>query len=126
MTEANSAPAIDAPNDGPAVWTGGAIPAEQPVVIAVDAMGGDFAPAEVVRGAALYLHRHAGVDNARIQLVGIEERIHAELQAIQTAKPVSIRPLAGTVWRSCQRRRSSVWTNTRPKRSATSPNRRSP
>ncbi len=63
--------------------SGGPLPIGQQVVIAVDAMGGDYAPAEVVRGAAIYLHRHAGVDNSRVVLVGVEDQIRGELAAIQ-------------------------------------------
>src|SRR5713226_7753342 len=46
--------------------------------IAVDAMGGDHAPDEIVRGALLY--RTAG-GTAEIVLVGREERVRAALGA---------------------------------------------
>ncbi|MGQ9557994.1 MAG: phosphate acyltransferase PlsX [Desulfurispora sp.] len=45
------------------------------MIIAVDAMGGDFAPAEVVRGAVLAARQ----DGLRPVLVGDEEKIGAEL-----------------------------------------------
>ncbi len=50
----------------------------KPLVVAVDAMGGDFAPAEVVRGAALFVSRTNG-DTSQILLVGDETAIRAEL-----------------------------------------------
>lgn len=50
--------------------------------VAVDAMGGDFAPAEVVRGAVEFLRRALGPDDAKVILVGDETRIRAELATI--------------------------------------------
>jgi glycerol-3-phosphate acyltransferase PlsX len=68
-----------------AAGTVGGVPvsSERTVVIAVDAMGGDYAPAEVVRGAAIYLHTHAAEDNSAVLLVGDEARIRAELRDIE-------------------------------------------
>ena len=51
------------------------------VRVAVDAMGGDYAPAEVVSGA-VQAARNMGVE---IILVGPEERLRAELAAHDTA-----------------------------------------
>jgi glycerol-3-phosphate acyltransferase PlsX len=53
----------------------------QPVRVAVDAMGGDYAPAEVVRGA-VQAARNTGVE---IILVGPEERLQEELAPHDTA-----------------------------------------
>jgi glycerol-3-phosphate acyltransferase PlsX len=53
----------------------------QRVRVAVDAMGGDYAPAEVVRGA-VQAARNKGVE---IILVGPEERLQAELATYGTA-----------------------------------------
>ena len=50
----------------------------KPLVVAVDAMGGDFAPAEVVKGAALFVSRTNG-DSSQLLLVGDEAAIRAEL-----------------------------------------------
>jgi len=52
----------------------------QPVRIAVDAMGGDFAPAEVVRGAVKAARR----GNVAITLVGPIEQLQAELATYDT------------------------------------------
>ena len=60
----------------------GRVPVETPVVIAVDAMGGDYAPAEVVRGVAHYLFQHAETDNGSIALVGTPDRLRQELAAL--------------------------------------------
>ena len=49
--------------------------------IAVDAMGGDFAPEEIVKGAVLGAKQH----NTGITLVGPQERIQAELAKYDTA-----------------------------------------
>lgn len=50
-----------------------------PMTIAVDAMGGDFAPQEVVQGAVAVARDEA---NQQIVLVGNETAIHAELAAL--------------------------------------------
>jgi glycerol-3-phosphate acyltransferase PlsX len=55
--------------------------------IAVDAMGGDFAPREVVRGAIDYATRHPD----EILLVGDVERIDAEIGAYGRDRPASVR-----------------------------------
>ena len=44
--------------------------------IAIDAMGGDNAPAEVVKGCIEALEKAPGL---KITLVGIEDRVRAEL-----------------------------------------------
>jgi phosphate acyltransferase len=49
--------------------------------IAVDAMGGDLAPRDVVRGAVLAAREF----NLRIVLVGVEEQVRAELKAAGSA-----------------------------------------
>ncbi len=49
--------------------------------IAVDAMGGDFAPAEIIKGAVLGAREH----KVGIILVGPQERIHAELIKYDTS-----------------------------------------
>jgi phosphate acyltransferase len=49
--------------------------------VAVDAMGGDFAPAAVVRGAVEFAQTTAP-DEGNVLLVGDEERIRTELEAI--------------------------------------------
>ena len=48
--------------------------------IAVDAMGGDFAPANIVEGAALALREYKHLD--RIFLVGDTPRVEAELKRV--------------------------------------------
>lgn len=65
----------------------GSVSQEHPVVVAVDAMGGDYAPAEIVRGAALYLNQHGVDENAIVTLVGDESRIHLEVDALCQADP---------------------------------------
>lgn len=62
---------------------GATIPPDREVVIAVDAMGGDYAPAEIVRGAAIYLHQFGTEQNSVVVLTGDEERIGAELRHIR-------------------------------------------
>ncbi len=55
--------------------------------IAVDAMGGDFAPREVVRGAITYAASHAD----EVILVGDVPRIEAEIDAFGQGRPASVR-----------------------------------
>ncbi|HLE59425.1 MAG TPA: phosphate acyltransferase PlsX [Candidatus Limnocylindria bacterium] len=55
--------------------------------IAVDAMGGDFAPREVVRGAISYAATHAD----EVILVGDVPRIEAEIEAFGQGHPASVR-----------------------------------
>jgi phosphate acyltransferase len=55
--------------------------------IALDAMGGDFAPAETIKGAIQAL---AGSDNIEIILVGQEERIKKELRHYKNVSGISI------------------------------------
>ncbi|MCU0237254.1 MAG: phosphate acyltransferase PlsX [Acidobacteria bacterium] len=52
----------------------------EPVRIAVDAMGGDHAPAVVIEGVVDYLHENSRDENYRIVLVGKEKEIHKELK----------------------------------------------
>jgi glycerol-3-phosphate acyltransferase PlsX len=44
--------------------------------IALDAMGGDKAPAEIVRGA---VEAAVGLENVKVLLVGVQSAIEAEL-----------------------------------------------
>ncbi|MGB8656689.1 MAG: phosphate acyltransferase PlsX [Candidatus Zixiibacteriota bacterium] len=53
--------------------------------IAVDAMGGDLAPASVVEGS-IWAHRE-NHGNLEMVLVGETERIHSELSRLKTANP---------------------------------------
>ena len=53
----------------------------RPVRVAVDAMGGDYAPQEIVKGAI----RAAGSDGIEIILVGPEDAIHRELEKYDIA-----------------------------------------
>lgn len=55
-------------------------------IIAVDAMGGDYAPIEIVRGAYLAVKENA----IRVQLVGPEEIIKLELQKYPDSKYLPI------------------------------------
>ena len=48
--------------------------------IALDAMGGDHAPANIVEGAVLALREYAEI--SRLYLVGDPQRIEAELQRL--------------------------------------------
>ena len=59
----------------------------KPLVVAVDAMGGDFAPAEVVRGAALFVSRTTG-DSSQILLVGDEAAIRALTPDFAALRPI--------------------------------------
>jgi glycerol-3-phosphate acyltransferase PlsX len=52
----------------------------EPVRIAVDAMGGDHAPAVVIEGVIDYLRENSREDLFRIVLVGKEKEIHKELK----------------------------------------------
>jgi phosphate acyltransferase len=52
----------------------------EPVRIAVDAMGGDHAPAVVIEGVVDYLRENSRDDNYKIILVGKEKEIHKELK----------------------------------------------
>jgi len=54
--------------------------------IAVDAMGGDFAPREVVRGAITY----AAANTDEVILVGDVPRIEAEVAAYEHGRPASV------------------------------------
>ena len=55
--------------------------------IAVDAMGGDFAPREVVRGAVQYAASHAD----ELILVGDVARIRGEIEQLRLGVPASVR-----------------------------------
>ena len=46
------------------------------VIVALDAMGGDNAPVEIVKGAVEAVKEEAGL---LVKLVGREEQVHAEL-----------------------------------------------
>jgi glycerol-3-phosphate acyltransferase PlsX len=52
----------------------------EPVRIAVDAMGGDHAPAIVIEGVVDYLRENNRDENFKIVLVGKEKEIHKELK----------------------------------------------
>ena len=57
------------------------------VRIAVDAMGGDFAPREIVRGAITYAASHAD----EVILVGDIPRIEREIAEYGHGRPASVR-----------------------------------
>lgn len=66
---------------------------DTPLKIAVDAMGGDYAPAEIVRGATAFLRSASNEDDAIIShaqviLVGDPERIQAEIEASDAEHPL--------------------------------------
>lgn len=69
---------------------------DKPLKIAVDAMGGDYAPAEIVRGALVFLAAGAGSDpaanTAQVLLVGDPEKIQAEIQDAATAHHLELGP----------------------------------
>jgi glycerol-3-phosphate acyltransferase PlsX len=69
--------------------------AEQNLVrIAVDAMGGDNAPAEIVKGAVEF----ARTGNAQILLVGDEDALNSELAGLETdGLPVAVVPSEGVI-----------------------------
>ncbi|MDE6896652.1 MAG: phosphate acyltransferase, partial [Lachnospiraceae bacterium] len=50
------------------------------VKVAVDAMGGDHAPLEIVKGAVEAVNKK---DNVKVFLVGQEKAVRAELQKYQ-------------------------------------------
>ena len=54
---------------------------ENKVVIALDAMGGDYAPVETVKGAVEAVNENKGM---KVILVGREEEIKSELNLITT------------------------------------------
>jgi len=58
----------------------------EPVRIAVDAMGGDHAPAIVVEGVVDYLRENNRDENFRIVLVGKEKEIHKELKKYRNVR----------------------------------------
>ena len=58
-----------------------------PIIISLDAMGGDHGPTVVVPGVADYLRRHGG-EGVRFQLHGDAVRIEAELARRPTARAV--------------------------------------
>jgi len=51
-----------------------------PIRIAIDAMGGDYAPYEVIKGAVMAARQY----NVKLQLVGKTEKINTELQKYNT------------------------------------------
>jgi glycerol-3-phosphate acyltransferase PlsX len=58
----------------------------EPVRIAVDAMGGDHAPAVVIEGVVDYLRENSRDDNYKIVLVGKEKEIHKELKKFRNVR----------------------------------------
>jgi glycerol-3-phosphate acyltransferase PlsX len=58
----------------------------QPVLIAVDAMGGDHAPAVVIEGVVDYLRENNRDENYKIVLVGKEKEIHKELKKYRNVR----------------------------------------
>jgi glycerol-3-phosphate acyltransferase PlsX len=58
----------------------------EPVRIAVDAMGGDHAPAVVIEGVVDYLRENSRDDNYKIILVGKEKEIHKELKKYRNVR----------------------------------------
>ncbi|MFN3353290.1 MAG: phosphate acyltransferase PlsX [Brevundimonas sp.] len=58
-----------------------------PIIISLDAMGGDHGPTVVVPGVADYLRRHGG-EGVRFQLHGDAERIEAELNKLPAVRAV--------------------------------------
>ena len=69
-------------------------PTTRPCRVAVDAMGGDFAPAEIVEGALLGARAH----NVHVILVGDPPAIQAELQRLQIPPDsVPIAPSKGSI-----------------------------
>ncbi len=63
------------------------------VRIAVDAMGGDYAPAEIVKGAVLASHQNP----ADIILVGDPAKIESELKKFKSSRNISIVPASETI-----------------------------
>ena len=65
-----------------------------PVRIALDAMGGDNAPSEVVRGAVQF----AAAGQGQVMLVGDPEAVQGELSAYDTARlPIGVVPSEGVI-----------------------------
>jgi glycerol-3-phosphate acyltransferase PlsX len=58
----------------------------EPVRIAVDAMGGDHAPAVVIEGVVDYIRENSRDDNYKIVLVGKEKEIHKELKKFRNVR----------------------------------------
>jgi len=58
----------------------------EPVRIAVDAMGGDHAPAVVIEGVVDYIRENSRDDNYKIVLVGKEKEIHRELKKYRNVR----------------------------------------
>jgi glycerol-3-phosphate acyltransferase PlsX len=58
----------------------------EPVRIAVDAMGGDHAPAVVIEGVVDYIRENSHDDNYKIVLVGKEKEIHKELKKFRNVR----------------------------------------
>jgi glycerol-3-phosphate acyltransferase PlsX len=58
----------------------------EPVLIAVDAMGGDHAPAVVIEGVVDYLRENSRDENYKIVLVGKEKEIHKELKKYRNVR----------------------------------------
>jgi glycerol-3-phosphate acyltransferase PlsX len=58
----------------------------EPVRIAVDAMGGDHAPAVVIEGVVDYIRENSRDDNYKIVLVGKEKEIHKELKKYRNVR----------------------------------------
>ena len=65
-----------------------------PVRIALDAMGGDNAPSEVVRGAVQF----AAAGQGQVMLVGDPEAVQSELSAYDTSRlPIGVVPSEGVI-----------------------------
>jgi glycerol-3-phosphate acyltransferase PlsX len=58
----------------------------EPVRIAVDAMGGDHAPAVVIEGVVDYIRENGRDENYKIVLVGKEKEIHKELKKYRNVR----------------------------------------
>ena len=66
----------------------------KPVRIAVDAMGGDNAPADIVAGAVQFAAKHQG----QVMLVGDPEAVHRELAKHDTSGlPIGVAPSEGVI-----------------------------
>ena len=68
---------------------------DAPLIVAIDAMGGDFAPAEVVKGAALYVSRTPD-QNSEMLLVGDADVIARELTQLGFANNPRLRTYAAS------------------------------
>ena len=75
------------------------------VIVALDAMGGDNAPVEIVKGAVEAVKEEAGLS---VKLVGREEQVRAELakytypqgQIEVVDAPTLLKPVSSRLWQS--------------------------